>query len=207
MEPIARGANRSAKSKWRGLKLAAGGTAALTVGWFVYATVNILLPSQGDLKRRSDAVASLAPQNHRLPMAQQLVADGVSKTLVISYFDHDTTMVSTDDSGEPVPLAQYCGHENVLCFTPVSETVGEARALADMARNESWDSLTVVTNQHHVFRTRYLFARSMGDEVDVNVVYAHRDYGLRGTVRRVLYENAAFFKAIYDVTFRRLPNG
>lgn len=203
MEPIARGAHRTAKPTWRGLKPAAGATAALAVGWFVYATVNILSPSQGDLKRRVDAVASLGPQNHRLPMAQQLVADGVSETLVISYPDHDTTMVSTSDSDEPVPLAQYCGSENVVCFTPVGETVGEARALADMARNESWHSLTVVTNQHHVFRTRFLFARCMGDEVDVNVVYAHRDYSLRGTARRVLYENAAFFKAFYDVTFRR----
>lgn len=203
MEPIADGANHSAKSTWRELKLAAGGTAALAVGWFVYATANILSPSQGDLKRRSDAVASLAPQNHRLPLAQQLVADGVAETLVISYFDHDTTTVATDDTDEPVPLKQYCGRENVVCFTPVGDTAGEALSLADMARDKSWDSLTVVTNQHHVFRTRFLFARCMGDEVDVNVVYAHRDYGLRGTARRLLYENAAFFKAFYDVTFRR----
>lgn len=196
-------AARPAKPGRRRLKLAAGGVAALVVGWFAYATVNILSPSQGDLERRVDAVASLAPQAHRLPMAQQLVANGVAETLAASYFDHDHTMVATGDSGALVPLAQFCEHEHVLCFSPAEATVGEARALAEMARRESWDSLTVVTNQHHVFRTRFIFNRCLGDDVDVNVVYAHRDYGLRGTARRVLYENAAFFKAVYDVASRR----
>lgn len=41
-----------------------------------------------------------------------------------------------------------------------------------------------------------------GEQVDVNVVYAQRDYGLGGTAWRVVYENAAMFKALYDVTFR-----
>lgn len=60
----------------------------------------------------------------------------------------------------------------------------------------------MVTNQHHVFRTRFIFDRCLGDEVDINVVYAHRDYGIGGTAWRALYENAAFFKAVYDVTVR-----
>lgn len=203
MRAIARGANRSATPRWRGLKRAAGGTASIVVGWFVYATANILWPSQGDLQRRVDAVVSLAPQSYRLPLAQQLVAEGVAETLVVSYFDHDTTTVPPGDPGEPVPLAQYCKQEHVRCFTPANDTIGEARALADIVRRESWDALTVVTNQHHVFRARFLFVRCMDADVDVNIVYAHRDYGLRGTARRVVYENAAFFKALYDVNFRR----
>jgi uncharacterized SAM-binding protein YcdF (DUF218 family) len=101
-----------------------------------------------------------------------------------------------------VPLAQHCELEHVVCFRPADATAGEASALAELARNESWDSLTVVTNQHHVFRTRFIFDRCLGDQVYVNVVYAHRDYGLAGTAWRVVYENAAFFKAFYDVTFR-----
>lgn len=98
--------------KRRGLKLAVGLAAVLAAGWFVYATVNILSPSQGDLDQRVDAVASLAPQDYRLPLAQQLVADGVADTLAISYFDHDTSGIPLDGTGEPVPLAlraRACG--------------------------------------------------------------------------------------------------
>jgi uncharacterized SAM-binding protein YcdF (DUF218 family) len=176
--------------------------AVVTVGWFVYATVNIVSPSQGDLENRVDAVVSLAPQAHRLPLAQQWVADGAADTLAVSYFDHDTARIPLNGTGEPVPLEQHCELEHVVCFRPADATAGEAVALAEMARDESWGSLTVVTNQHHVFRTRFIFDRCLRDEVDVNVVYAHRDYGVAGTASRVVYENAAFFKAFYDVTFQ-----
>lgn len=202
MGSTAAGANRAVTPRRRGLKLAVGAVAVLAAGWFVYATVNIVSPSQGELDTRVDAVVSLAPQYYRLPLAQQLVADGAADTLAISYFDHDTSRIPFDGIGEPVPLAQHCELEHVMCFRPRDATVGEVAALAEMARSESWDAITVVTNQHHVFRTRFIFDRCLGDTVDVNVVYAHLDYGLGGTVRRVVYENAAMFKAFYDVTFR-----
>jgi len=196
------GADGSAKSILRGLKLAGGVVAALAAGWFVYATVNIVSPSQRELDKRVDAVVSLAPQYYRLPLAQQLVADGVADTLAVSYFDHDTSRIPLNGTGEPVPLAQHCELEHVVCFRPADATAGEAVALAKMASSESWQSLTVVTNQHHAFRTRFIFDRCLGEQVDVNVVYAQRDYGLGGTAWRVVYENAAMFKALYDVTFR-----
>jgi len=190
------------KPRRRGLKFAVGVAAVLVAGWFVYATVKIVSPAQGDLNKRVDAVVSLAPQYYRLPMAQQLVSDGVADTLAVSYFDHDTSKIPVDGTNEPVPLAQHCELDHVVCFRPADATAGEADALAEIARDESWTSLTVVTNQHHVFRTRFIFERCVGDEVDINVVYAQRDYGLGETARRVVYENAAFFKALYDVTFR-----
>jgi len=202
MGSTAAGANRAVKPRRRGLKFAIGAAAVLTFGWFVYATVNIVSPSQRELDKRVDAVVSLAPQYYRLPLAQQLVADGAADTLAISYFDHDTSLVPLDGTGEPVPLAQHCELEHVTCFRPGDATSGEAVALAEMARSESWDAITVVTNQHHVFRTRFIFDRCLGDAVDVNVVYAHLNYDLGETARRVMYENAAMFKAFYDVTFR-----
>lgn len=201
MRSTAGGAGRTAQPQWPGLKHTICGTAALAMGWFAYAMAHILWPSQGDLERRVDAVVSLAPQEHRLPMAQRLVADGVTETLTVSYFDHDKRLVPTSGAGDSVPLAHYCNHARELCFRPADAAVGEVDALAELAR-KSWGSLTVVTNQHHVSRTRFIFDRCLGDEVDINVVYAHRDYGVSGTAWRVLYENAAFFKAVYDVTVR-----
>lgn len=65
----------------------------------------------------------------------------------------------------------------MVCFRHADATAGEANALAEMARDESRASLTVVTNQHHAFLTRFIFDRCLGEQVDVNVVYAHRDYG------------------------------
>ncbi|MDR7347969.1 ElyC/SanA/YdcF family protein [Enteractinococcus fodinae] len=202
MSSTAAGANRSVKPRRRGLKVAIGAAAVLAAGWFVYTTVNIVAPSQGELDKRVDAVVSLAPQSHRLPMAQQLVADGVADTLAISYFDHDTPQIPLNGTGEPVPLEQHCEQEHVVCFRPADATAGEAEAVAEIVRSESWNSLTVVTNQHHTFRTRFIFDRCLGKQVDVNVVYSHRDYDLAGTVWRVVYENAAMFKAFYDVAFR-----
>lgn len=190
------------KPRRRGLKLAVGVAAVLAAGWFVYTTVNIMWPSQGELDKRVNALVSLAPQSHRLPLAQQLVADGVADTLAISYFDHDTPKIPLNGTGEPVSLEQHCKLDNVVCFRPADATAGEAHAVAELARRESWESLTVVTNQHHAFRTRFIFDRCLGDQVEVNVVHSHRDYGLAGTAWRAVYENAAIFKAFYDVTVR-----
>src|SRR5690625_7935580 len=73
----------------RAWKIVGGVTAVVLVGWLVYASVNIVAPRQGNLQAQSDAVVSLAPQEQRLPTAQQLIADDVAGTLLISYFGHD----------------------------------------------------------------------------------------------------------------------
>lgn len=38
-----------------------------------------------------------------------------------------------------------------MCFRQADATAGEARALAAMARSESWYSMTVLIKRHHVF--------------------------------------------------------
>lgn len=194
------------KPKRRGLKIIGGLAAAVLVGWFVYATVNVVSPSQGQLQARSDAVVSLAPQFHRLPLAEVLVSDGVAGTLVISFFQHDRVNIDSEVSGEPVPLATYCEPDaspGVMCFTPEENaTIGEAYAIADMAEAQSWDALTIVTDPYHAFRTRFIFEQCLGDEVDVNVVFDDRDLTARQWVWHVVYENAAFLKAAWQTTVR-----
>lgn len=190
----------------RGLKIVGGITVVVVLGWLIYATVNIVNPPQGESQTRSDAVVSLAPQQNRLPLAEQLIADGVADTLVISYFDHDPMNNSAAASADVAPLSTYCepeANEGVLCFTPKENaTIGEAQALADIAKEHSWDSLTVVTDGFHAFRTRFIFDQCLGDHLEVNVVYADKDLSASEWAWHVVYENAAFLKAAWQTATR-----
>ena len=68
------------RPKYLGIKLVGAAVAVVLIGWLIYATVNILHPTQGELQGRSDAVVSLAPQTHRLSTAQELISDGMAET-------------------------------------------------------------------------------------------------------------------------------
>lgn len=196
----------SAKPRRMRLKMIGSLVAVLISGWFIYASVHIVYPVQGDLQIRSDAVVSLAPQYDRLPMAQQLVDDGVANKLVISYFDHDALNGGLDANSELPTLSSFCDPEasqEIICFTPEENaTIGEAYAVSKIAGEESWDSITVVTNSYHTFRTRFIFERCLGNDLAVNVVYVDRDYKVSRWVWHVVYENAAYFKAVWQVMTR-----
>ena len=142
----------------RSLKVVSGLIVALLAAWVLFASVNIVSPSQGDLQSRSDAVVSLAPQAHRLPLAEQLVEESVADTLVISYFEGDVSGGSSDAADDRVPVSNYCesgGREGIVCFTPEeAATIGEAYSISEMVAAESWDALTVVTDEYHAFRTQ-----------------------------------------------------
>lgn len=206
MTSEASGTGIRARSRRRVWKIIIGVTAASIISWFVYATVNILNPAQGQLQTRSDAVVSLAPQIHRLPLAQQLIDGGVSDTLVISYFDHDPLNLTSDASTEGLPLQTYCESESshtIFCFTPEENaTIGEAYEIAAIAEEHSWNSLTVVTDTSHVFRVRFIFEQCLGEGLDVNVVFTTRDLTVSEWAWHAAYENAAFFKAAWQTVQR-----
>src|SRR5699024_11724553 len=112
------------------LKIFGGLLVALLAVWVLFASIHIVSPSQGELQSRSDAVVSLAPQSHRLPLAEQLVEDGNAETLVISYFPGDVSGGGSGAAETRVPVSDYCetaGREGILCFTPEeSGTIGVA---------------------------------------------------------------------------------
>lgn len=182
----------------------------MLVSWFVYATVNILSPAQGDRHTPRDAVVSLAPQTHRLAAAQQLVRDGIGDILVISYFDHDPLNYLAHDplnlrSGEAAeapPLQNYCEtlqEYRTVCFTPEENaTIGEAYAIAQLAQDQTWESLIIVTDPTHAFRTRFIFDQCLGDDLDITVVVSDRDLEPSDRLWRATYENAAMVKAMWE---------
>lgn len=190
----------------RAWKIVGGVTAVVLVGWLVYASVNIVAPRQGNLQAQSDAVVSLAPQEQRLPTAQQLIADDVAGTLLISYFGHDPMNNIAASADGLMPLANYCepGEKpEIVCFTPEEDaTIGEASAIAEIAKENSWTSLTLVTDPFHAFRTRFIFSQCLGTDLDINVVFAERDLSVAQWSWYVVYENAAFLKALWQTATR-----
>lgn len=201
------------RKEWlmRKLKTISGIVIALVVGWFIFASVNIYNPLQGDLEARTDAVVSLSPPPYRLPLAEELYASDHAAHLAISYVPVNPRDFTAEWMKAWEPAKRYCEDqtagmdENISCFTPEEiSTRGEAHAIREVAESKSWDSITVVTSRHHIFRTRFILQRCIGDAVDVNVVFPEPDLSIEkaqeswGTY--LLYENLAFFKAVYETT-------
>jgi hypothetical protein len=199
------------KTLMRRLKIISGIVVTLVVGWFIFATVMIYIPPQGDVEAETDAVVSLSPPPYRLPLAQELYANDRADRLAISYVPVDPRHFNAEWVAAWEPAENYCeegtaqADEHISCFTPEEvSTRGEAYAVRELAEVESWDSITVVTSRHHTFRVRYIFEQCVGDVVDVNVVFPEPDPYIEKSKENwgwyLLYENAAFFKAIYETT-------
>ena len=177
-----------------------GITATLVIGWLLFVTLNVVYPSQGELESPRDAVVSLSPQQYRLPLAEEVFATTDSNTLVISYVDPDRVDYYTPP--QPDAVVQYCDVDtpgDVVCLPPDEiSTIGEAFAVNDLAKEQSWDSITVVTSKWHTFRTRFLFSQCIDDDIDVNIVYPEAEMSARQWGSYLAYENAAFIKALYE---------
>jgi hypothetical protein len=165
-----------------------------------------MFPEQGEIHNGSDAVVSLAPQHHRLYTASRLIEVGHTDTLVVSHFDGDVGFSDSAQQVDQVSITDYCNThegEGVICFTPDEvSTIGEAFTVRDIAAQQSWESLTVVTSRYHAFRAHYIFEQCVGDDVDVNLVHADPGYNVLQWAWYLAYENAAFIKALWQTTTR-----
>lgn len=178
--------------------------AHLLIAWLLIVTAKIVVPTQGAVHDRSNAVVSLAPQHHRLGAAEQLIAADHAEILAISYFEGDKRGVAPGET-DTVPVSNYCDaaeNQNV-CFTPDEvSTIGEAFSVREIAQDESWDSVTVVTSRTHAFRAGYIFERRLGPEIDVDLVYADPDLNAAQWAWHIAYENAALVKALWQTGTR-----
>jgi uncharacterized SAM-binding protein YcdF (DUF218 family) len=64
------------------------------------------------------------------------------------------------ERGYPCPPA-------ICIVTDPETTVGEARATAELAAENGWDEIAVVTTEFHTSRARLLFRQCLGDRVAV----------------------------------------
>ncbi|GAA4106158.1 ElyC/SanA/YdcF family protein [Enteractinococcus coprophilus] len=174
--------------------------------WFLFLSGGVVFPPQGETEGQSDAIVSLAPQEHRLYTATQLVENGHIDTLVISHFAGQIAKRETGESTRQISVTDYCqehADNGVTCFTPSEDaTIGEAFAVRELATQESWDNLTVVTTREHAFRAHYIFEQCVGDDVEVNLVHADANLSIGQWVSHIVYENAAFFKALWQTSTR-----
>jgi uncharacterized SAM-binding protein YcdF (DUF218 family) len=126
-------------------------------------------------------------RGHRLAEGRRLIAEGISDTLVIS------------DGLDPgwLEAVALCKNDRAICFTPDPySTQGEARWIAQEAKERGWDSVVVVTSSYHVRRSRMIVERCFHG--DLAVVGAHPPFGNR--VIGVAWE---WPKSVYYLTLNR----
>ena len=69
------------------LKVFIRAAVVLLVAWVLFFSGGVVFPVQGEVEARSDAVVSLAPQEHRLFTALQVAEADDPEALLISHFD------------------------------------------------------------------------------------------------------------------------
>lgn len=109
-------------------------------------------------------------------------------------------LLSDPSSGTEVHN-RYCGPlegVRVHCFAPdPSTTRGEARAFAELAKQNNWHSAYVLaTGREHVERARLYFSRCWDGELAVNRPTSGRP--LRTHLSQSWYQTAGWLKAVQD---------
>lgn len=179
----------------------------LAAVWVSAITVRVVAPAQGS-ERHTDAIVSLAPYRDRLPLADHLYQSGVGDALAISWTgDHPLP-----PPGKEATLEQrrctLTNDPHIHCFTPEpSTTLGEAIRVKELADQHGWNAVTVVTSRYHAFRTRLIFERCLGDDVDLEVIYAPTTLSLGGWLYHIVYENVAYLKALVETADCRRGRG
>jgi uncharacterized SAM-binding protein YcdF (DUF218 family) len=105
--------------------------------------------------RGADAVVVSRRARTPARRGRRLIAEGISDTLVIS------------DGLDPgwAEAVGLCKSHRATCFTPDPySTQGEARWIAEEAKERGWDSVVVVTSTYHVRRSRMIVERCFHGE-------------------------------------------
>ncbi|MGR6899875.1 YdcF family protein [Glutamicibacter sp. BSL13] len=174
-----------------------------SVTWVAMVTSKVLAPTPGT-GRHADAVISLAPGNSRLPTALYLYAQGNADELVISWFPSRMSqeVVEPERGWLGDQVCSKDSYDDIHCFTPaIDSTYGEALSVKELVSEQRWQSITVVTSRYHAFRAKFIFKRVLPPDVDVEVVVSPTKLSVQDWVRHIIYENAAFVKAVFETAF------
>lgn len=169
---------------------------ALAIIWFIAALVVFVLPQQQPL-RQADAIVALSPPHERLPIALGALEEGLAARLWISNVDQDL-----EPMADGALMDELCASDSsaVECFVPLSEdTIGEARAVAQLVRDSRAESVIVVTHTSHAARTQFLFERCLPRGTDFEILLVEETRSPVDTLRRMIYETAAAVKAATEV--------
>ena len=132
------------------------------IGAWLAATAVLFVWPREDSPERADAVIVLSGnRKYRLPRALELMRDRVAPTLVISH--------GLDPRWREAHRLCTQGADGfrVLCIVPNPDsTQGEAEAVGRLAARRDWRDVVVVTSRFHVTRSRMLFERCVGGDVE-----------------------------------------
>lgn len=107
---------------------------------------------------RPDAIVSLdGDRPRRLRKAVELAAAGVAPTLVV---------VRAEAAAPELLEAPGLPFEVLSVVPDPSTTRGEARQIARLAAERSWQRIVVVTSTYHIPRARLIFRRGLRCELD-----------------------------------------
>ncbi|WDF32110.1 YdcF family protein [Arthrobacter agilis] len=148
----------SARDTRRRMRIALRVCAALLALWLILAYeafYNPPLPSTG----RADAVVVLGgAADERLDVGRALVDRGAAPRLVLSSTGLPGNARADAVCAEDLP--------DVTCFRPDPLTTrGEARSIGDLARDQGWDDIIVVTSTYHVTRSHLNISQCSKAEV------------------------------------------
>lgn len=174
---------------------------AVALVWILIVSSMVLMPIPGAV-RHTDAVVSLAPGHNRLPAALEHQQSGLAENLVVSWVP-DSISSSAIEPEYGWLENQKCRTTTasfVFCPTPeINSTYGEALSVGRLSLEQDWNSVLIVTSRYHVFRTRYIFERTLPSNIDVEVVAAPTELSIKRWIYHIAYENAAFIKATFQI--------
>lgn len=134
-----------------------------------------------DAATRADAIVILGGPGDRIGRGWELAHDDVAPVVV--------TFVGDVRRCAPLDV-----EPEEICLTPEPPTTrGEARMVAELARERGWDHLVVVTAASQAVRARIRIERCFGGRLDLVTV---REDGPLRQLYRVIYENGAMIKAL-----------
>lgn len=134
-----------------------------------------------DEPSRADAVVILGGPGDRIGRGWELAHAGVAPVVV--------TFVGDVRRCAPLDV-----DPEEICLTPDPPTTrGEARMLAELARERDWDHVVVVTAASQAVRARIRIERCFDGRLDLVTV---REDGPLRQLYRVVYENGAMIKAL-----------
>ena len=145
----------------------------------------IVRPDLPPLPRTADAIVQLGGPGNRRSVALALGRAGRAPVVAISVSDQERAVAGWCDDGE------FHG-QPVICFhSEPFTTRGEARSIAQLARQHGWHSVILVTSTDQAARARLRVSRCFGG--NIYVATAHLP-AYRWPVQ-VVYQAAAFVKA------------
>ncbi len=169
------------------LVLAATAVAVLSWRWFVRPTV--------DGPVRADAIVMFGGAGDRFERVVALADAGYADVVVLSdpySEEHGDSRFEwfcrNDDTRPEYPSRDY----EAICFDPEPQTTrGEARFVADLARERGWERVDLVTSVDQATRARMLLGRCWDGDVATVVVPSGQARPLR-----IAYEWGAMARAI-----------